>query len=248
MTRRWPINSWAEIRAASDAGEAPNFWSVGDTKTITINGTVQGFNFSNLSISVFILGFNHNSAYEGGNRIHFQIGKIGATDVALCDSKYMNVAPDGGFYMNGSVSDSSNSGGWSSSYMRNCVLGNSGTPANPVGGSLMAALPSDLRAMMKSTTKYTDNTGGGLNVPGYTTATADYLFLLGEREVFNVRGNASTGEWNYQLQYDYYKAGNSHVAYLHTAVSTAARWWLRSPSHREGISFCFVDLTGNYNT
>jgi len=218
-------NSWAAIRAASDAGEAPNFWSVGDTKTITINGTVQGFNFSNLSVSVFILGFNHNSAYEGGSRIHFQIGKIGATDVALCDSQYGKNGSGDGFRMNKSLTSD---GGWNSSYMRNFVLGNSGTPANPVGGSLMAALPSDLRAVMKSTTKYTDNTGGGSDTASYVTATTDYLFLLAEYEVLGIRHSANSAEQNYQRQYDYYKAGNSLVAYNHTAVSTAVWWLLRS--------------------
>lgn len=57
-------NSWATIKAVSDAGKGDNYWDVGDTKTITINGTVQGFTFSNLSIAVFILGFNHNSDRE----------------------------------------------------------------------------------------------------------------------------------------------------------------------------------------
>ena len=129
-----------------------------------------------------------------------------------------------------------NSGGWNGSHMRKSVLGNSGTPTNPVGGSLMAALPSDLRAVMKSTTKYTDNTGGGSNNASYVTATTDYLFLLAEFEVFGTRYGANSAEQNYQLQYDYYKAGNSRVAYNHSAVSTAVWWWLRSPyygnSHR----------------
>ena len=48
-------NTWAAIRAASDADEGANYWSVGDTKSITINGQVGNFTFSNLSISPFIL-------------------------------------------------------------------------------------------------------------------------------------------------------------------------------------------------
>ena len=121
--------------------------------------------------------------------------------------------------------------------MRKSVLGNSGTPTNPVGGSLMAALPSDLRAVMKSTTKYTDNTGGGSDNASYVTATTDYLFLLAEFEVFGTRYGANSAEQNYQLQYDYYKAGNSRVAYNHSAVSTAVWWWLRSPCYTSSTSF-----------
>lgn len=83
-------NSWAMIRAVSDAGQGPNWWKVGDTKSITINGKVGITTFSNLTIDVFILGFNHNSGQEGANKIHFQMGKISGKSVALCDDSYMN--------------------------------------------------------------------------------------------------------------------------------------------------------------
>ena len=49
---------------------------------------------------------------------------------------------------------------------------------------------------------------------------------------------------NYQLQYDYYKAGNSKVAYNHSAVSTAVRWGLRSPPCTDDDTFCNVYTDG----
>lgn len=70
-------NSWATIREVSSAGLGANYWAVGDMKEIKINGKVGNTTFSNLAVNVFILGFNHNSAREGGNKIHFQIGKLG---------------------------------------------------------------------------------------------------------------------------------------------------------------------------
>lgn len=70
-------NSWATIREVSSAGLGANYWAVGDVKEIKINGKVGNTTFSNLAVNVFILGFNHNSAREGGNKIHFQIGKLG---------------------------------------------------------------------------------------------------------------------------------------------------------------------------
>ena len=236
-------NSWATIKQASDAGAGANYWAVGDTKAIKINGTVQGFSFSNLSINVFILGFNHNSSREGGNRIHFQIGKIGTTAVALCDSQYNNSGSGDGFRMNKS---NTNSGGWNGSHMRKSVLGNSGTPTSPVGGSLMAALPSDLRAVMKSVTKYTDNTGGGSDNASYVTSTLDYLFLLAEFEVFGTRYGANSAEQNYQLQYDYYKAGNSRIAYRHDNTGSAVWWWLRSAPYNGSNGFRLVITDGSY--
>ena len=237
-------NSWATIKAVSDAGKGDNYWDVGDTKIITINGTVQGFTFSNLYISVFILGFNHNSSWDGSNRIHFQIGKISNKLVGLCDSNYGSYVSSG-FCMNTSRT---NSGGWSNSHMRKTVLGNSGTPSSPPANSLLAALPADLRAVMKSVYKYTDNTGGGSDTASYVTATTDYLFLLAEFEYHGKRTYANSAEQNYQKQYDYYKAGNSKVHYRHDNTGSAVFAWTRSALSSTSSSFCLVDTDGTpYN-
>lgn len=238
-------NSWAVIKAVSDAGQGANYWSVGDTKRITLNGKVGAYTFSNFNVDVFILGFNHNSSKEGSNRIHFQIGKVSGKAVALCDSQYNGSGSSAMFHMN---SSDSNSGGWNGSYMRKTLLGNSNTPASTLENSLMAALPSDLLAVMKTVTKYTDNTGGGSNSSGNVTATADYLFLLAEFEVFGTRYWANQYEQNSQKQYDYYKAGNSRVAYNHSAVSTAVWWWLRSAYYYTSTRFCDVYTDGSYYT
>ena len=233
-------NSWATIKAVSDAGKGDSYWDVGDTKTITINGTVQGFTFSNLSIAVFILGFNHNNSREGSSRIHFQIGKISNKLVGLCDNSYGSYVSSG-FCMNTSRT---NSGGWNGSYMRKTVLGNSGTPSSPPANTLLAALPADLRAVMKSVTKYSDNTGGGSDNAGYVTATTDWLFLLAEFEYHGKRTYANSAEQNYQKQYDYYKAGNSKVHYRHDSTGTAVIAWTRSANSGNSNIFCLVYTDG----
>ena len=233
-------NSWATIKAVSDAGKGDNYWDVGDTKTITINGTVQGFTFSNLSIAVFILGFNHNSSREGNNRIHFQIGKISNKLVGLCDSNYGNYVSSG-FCMN---TEQTNRGGWSNSHMRKTVLGNSGAPSSSPANSLLAALPADLRAVMKSVSKYSDNNGGGYDTASYVTATTDWLFLLAEFEYHGSRTYANSAEQNYQKQYDYYKAGNSKAHYRHDSTGTAVAAWTRSANVGNGGSFCLVNEDG----
>ena len=236
-------NSWATIKAVSDAGKGDNYWDVGDTKTITINGTVQGFTFSNLSIAVFILGFNHNSSREGNNRIHFQIGKISNKLVGLCDSNYGNYVSSG-FCMN---TEQTNRGGWNNSHMRKTVLGNSGAPSSPPANSLLAALPADLRAVMKSVSKYSDNNGGGYDTASYVTATTDWLFLLAEFEYHGSRSYANSAEQNYQKQYDYYKAGNSKVHYRHDSTGTAVNAWTRSACSGNGGFFCLVNADGTPN-
>ena len=239
-------NSWATIKQASDAGQAANYWSVGDTKTITINGKVGNFTFSNLSIQAFIIGFNHNSSREGSNRIHFQLGKISGKDVCLCDGNYSNATGSAGYFqMNTS---NSNAGGWKDSYMRKTLLGNSGTPTSPPANSLLAALPSDLRAVMKSVTKYSDNTGGGSDTASYVTSTTDYLFLLSEFEYHGARSYANSAEKTYQLQYNYYKAGNSRIKYKHTDTATAAYHWCRSVYSGYSNYFCRVNSNGYAST
>ena len=236
-------NTWATIKEVSDAGQGENYWSVGDTKRITINGKVGNFTFSNLAIDAFIIGFNHNSSREGTNRIHFQIGKIGGKDVCLCDSQYGSGQSGNGYFnMN---PNNSNSGGWNGSYMRKTLLGNSGTPSSPPANSMLAALPSDLRAVMKSVTKYSDNTGGSPDNASYVTSTTDYLFLLAEFEYHGARSYANSAEKNFQLQYSYYKAGNSKVKYKHGETGTAAHHWCRSVYVGYTYSFCLVNTNGS---
>ena len=236
-------NDWATIRAVSDANQGANYWSVGDTKTITINGKVGATTFSNLSVDAFILGFNHNSSREGANRIHFKIGKIKGKQIALVDSNYSGRGSSASYFqMNAS---NTNSGGWNGSSMRKSLLGNSGTPSSPPSNSLLAALPSDLRAVMKAVTKYSDNTGGGSDTASYVTSTTDYLFLLSEFEYHGARTYANSAEQNYQAQYDYYKAGNSKAHYKHNATGAPASAWFRSVNSSNSSNFCFVNAGGS---
>lgn len=63
-------------------------------------------------------------------------------------------------------------------------------------------------------------------------------------KVLQAHGYANSYEQNYQAQYDYYKAGNSRVAYNHSAVSTAVWWWLRSPYYTYNYYFRTVNTDG----
>lgn len=241
-------NDWKTIRKVSDADKGANYWAVGDIKSITLNGKVGATTISNLKVDAFIIGFNHNSGKEGSNRIHFLLGKIGGKFVGLVDSYYDPsgyATTSGAFTMN--TSDT-NSGGWAKTQMRSTVLGAASDPTNPTANTLLAALPADLRAVMKSVTKYTDNTGGGSNSASAVTATTDYLWLLAEFEVFGSRTYANSSEPSSQAQYEYFKAGNSKIAYKHSAAETAAAWRLRSPYCYYTTSFCAVDSGGDaYN-
>lgn len=235
-------NDWSTISTVSLSGQAANYWSVGDTKEIIINGTVGNTTFDNLHIFAFIIGFDHNSNVEGHNTIHFQIGKSAQNDgINLCfaDSKNNSSTSSAGYFnMNYSRS---NSGGWESSKMRTVLLGSSYTPSSPLSGSLMAALPNDLLGVMRCVTKYSDNTGGGSNTSSCVTATADYLWLLSEFEVFGAITNSNNAERNYQQQYTYYADGNQEkICYIYNDTSSKALWWLRSVLANGTSHFCCV--------
>lgn len=231
-----PLNniSWADIKRISDAGLASNYFAVGDRKAVALSGTV-----GNLSLSgtyyCYIIGINHNSAKEGANRIHFQFGKTaasGGTDICFVDSGYGSNKTSGSWFnMNNSQS---NSGGWNNSRMRTVIC-----PA------FKSAMPSDLQAVLKTTTKYSDNTGGGSNTASYVTATSEEVFLLAEFEVFGARSYANSAEQNYQTQYAYYSAGNSKVKYRHSATGSTASWWLRSVFADLSLPFCLVATSGS---
>ena len=241
-------NEWSVIKSVSDAGQGANYWSIGDRKAVTLNGTVGKLSLSNVTTYAFIIGFNHNASVEGANRIHFQLAKTalsGGTDVCLCDSSYNStVSTTGYFSMN---SSRTNSGGWASSQMRTNICG---TSLSSYSGTIIAVIPAALRAVLKSVTKYTDNTAnGGGSTASYITATTDYFFLLSEFEVFGSITYGNTNEKNKQAQYAYYSAGNSKIKYKHDGTSTAARWWLRSPyaSYSHRFVIVITDGTVSYN-
>ena len=235
-------NEWSVIKSVSDAGQGANYWSIGDRKAVTLNGTVGKLSLSNVTTYAFIIGFNHNASVEGSNRIHFQLAKTalsGGTDVCFCDSYYTSpVSTTGYFSMNSSAT---NSGGWASSQMRTNICG---TSLSSYSGTIIAVIPAALRAVLKSVTKYTDNTGNNSTSASAVTATKDYFFLLSEFEVFGSISRANSNEASKQAQYAYYSAGNSKVKYKHNGTSAAARWWLRSPLASSSDGFENVNTKG----
>ena len=240
-------NSWETIKKVSDAGQGANYWSIGDRKAVTLNGTVGHLSLSNYTTYAFIIGFNHNASIEGANRIHFQLAKTalsGGMDVCFHDNRY---APDFGWSQPGAdyfVMDvtSTNAGGWKSSQMRTNICG---TSLSSYSGTIIAVIPDSLRDSLKSVTKYTDNTANsGDSTASYVTATTDYFFLLSEFEVFGSISYANTNEKNKQAQYAYYSAGNSKIKYKHDGTSTAADWWLRSPVANSPNQFVNVYTNG----
>lgn len=246
-------NDWATISDVAAAGTGDNYWDVGDCKAVSVSGTVGTQSISG-TYYVYILGFAHNGATGTIDFGTFKTSASGGTDICLIDGSYGSYKTDGTKLFNMNHSSNTNSGGWKGCDLRYDVLGstntdggNAGTTTatSPVSGTLMAALPSDLRAVMKPMTIYTDNTGGGSDTASNVTTSVDYLPLLAEFEIFGTRSYANSAEQNYQKQYAYFSSGNSKVKYRHSATGSTARWWERSPYCYYGNFFCYVDTGGN---
>ena len=228
--------SYSEISTASRNGTAASMWSIGDVKAVTLNGLVGDYQFSNETVYMFIIAFDHNSSVEMNGEHHIicsfaKSAAVGGKDIAFVDSHdgYNTSAP--AFHMN---SSKTNSGGWQSSYMRSDIC-----------SQFKNALPSDLRAVLRTRTIYTDNTGDGTNKSSNVTATTDYVYIPSEFEVQGDINSSNKAERNYQQQLAYYKNGASKIRYKSNNTSTATWWLTRSPATYLKGKFCFVYTNGN---
>ena len=231
-------NSWDVIRKVADAGQASNYWTVGDRKLVALNGTVGALVLKNYTTYCFILGFNHNAELEGNNTIHFQFCKTalsGGTDLALVDEgwgNYYSESASARFVMN---TTKTNSGGWKTCYMRNTIC-----------NAFLNAFATELRNVVIKCDKYTNNTGKKISSENAVTVTEDYSFLLSEYEVYGRIEGSDSNEADKQIQYDYYSSGNSPIKYKDTEWTVRTSWWLRSPTMSLDTYFTVVfgDVSG----
>jgi hypothetical protein len=181
-------NSWSLISAASSNDIGQSLWSIGDKKSVRINGTVNGYSY-NTTLYVFITDFAHNVSVEGTGICFQGFKDASGKDVAMCAPNYGNFSQPTGFVMN--LSDITD-GGWKASRMRKTII-----------PEFKNALPSDLVSNIKTTTIWTHNTTGGSdnnNVSNVTT-TQETVYLLAEFEIFGLRNYANQYEQNHQTQY-----------------------------------------------
>ena len=220
-----------EIVTAIQSGKAKNAWDEGDlTSPITLNGKIgDALTLDNLQICAKLIGFNHNSEIEssGNFSAHFIF------DTALVDTNYGKASISGVKYFQHNVTTGSNVGGWNSSNLRDICT------------DIFNALPTEWQNIISPCAKYTDNSGGGVDDSNFVTPTADKIFLLSEYEVFGRNSYANSAEPNFQMQYEYFKNGNSKVF---NSQETACNWWLRSAQKSNGTSFCRVSDEGGLST
>lgn len=242
--------SWQQISEISSAGQAANYFSVGDEKEILLNGTACNGNahYNNVSINVFIIGINHNASTEGNNLIHFMLGKKNGKMVSLrgtgkLDTKILTNDSTNTDYSH--TSGPSNTGiaidwtdGGDSGFERIRVLTlsngkdikNPTSPMIPVSRSILSCFPSELRQVMKKVTKVERSTFRGSGEFPVIT----YLFILSYKEVTGKEYSSQPR----QSQYEYFSSGNGKFAEAY--IDLSGRFVDGEPE--------FIDPSGNGNT
>lgn len=255
---------WSEISSMSNDGTAENYFAVGDTKTIHVEGTV-GILDVNDDFKAYILGFDHNKELEGGGITFGTFKDSNGRNVCLVDSDYGGFASGEKTFSIDHI-NGNNHGGWAGCDMRYDILGstdiaptgygtapdsnrqgNDPSPScatNPVKNTLMAALPEELRHVIKPMHIFTDNIGGATNAASNVTSSYDYLPLLSAFELSGKSAGANQSEQDYQSQYAYFKNGGSHVKYSHVSPHPSVMWWLRSVGIKLSNVFQRVDYNG----
>ena len=263
-------NDWNTISTVSNAGDGANYWSIGDKKNVHVSGVVGSLDIDN-TFQVFIIGFDHNKDLEGsgitfqGFKNYREVNDDQTDDVCICDEYYNKTSgssiAENVFSINHGVK--SRIGGWKKCDLRFDILGSTdvyGEDAtelateSPNPGTLMAALPLDLRKAMRPMTIYTDNSDiGSRDDPSLVSATVDFLPILSTYEVFGDINSdyANKGEFGFQQQYEYYKNGGSKVrndySYSYYIGNYGSRWSLRSPLAGQNGFFALVTESGEQN-
>jgi hypothetical protein len=195
--------AWDDIGIISNLGLASQYFAVGDKKSVALNGTTY---------YAQIIDFDHDTlttAVSGRTKagITFQLENCFTTT----------------YYMN---SSNTNSGGWTSSYMRGTVM--------PL---MKGYMPTALKNALKKVNKLTSAGSQSSTI----NTSSDDLFLLSEIEVFGTTTYSFAGEGS---QYGYYSAGNSKIKKVN---GSAYHWWERSPYSSNATDFCRVNSSGGAN-
>lgn len=208
--------SWELVKNVAKSMRGSSYWSIGDTKSVTLTGTsnISGLDSSSTlsagSYNACIIGFNHNTQLEGSGLIHFQLYKSSNVNRAWSGFKFNNT--------------DTIVGGWKNSYLRTTQLGTSLTQTN----CLLSCFPQALKNVLSPVVKYTDNAGDNTSKISNITITLDYIFQPSVKEVFGdiEFSDMNQYEADYQQQYAYYTTSSNIIRYLDN--NSIAPTYLRS--------------------
>jgi hypothetical protein len=209
-----------------------DYWSVGDTRTVSLSAIASGTTGESQSaqtINLIIIGLDHDTlATTNGTRTKAAITV--QTKNCLTTTGYMNADYTSSSY---AVYTDSKRRSWCNSEFKN-------------------ALPSWLQNLIKPVTKYT-NRFSYSSYSSYRTHTSstESCFLLSGWEVFGCQNLSSSGYGSLSAdgtQYKYMETQSNRKKYLGTGTS-GNRWWTRTSFVSSGGDAYFINCNtvGSYN-
>ena len=213
-------NTWSIIFSIFRAGTASQFWSVGDTKPVTLTDGRQ------YTIRIADMTAGRYPLSSGGDTSNGVLEFVECVKIGNTENFAINASAKEGYWAGG---------GWAACDMHNTTL-----------ESLYDLLPSDLQAAISevSFTEYSYNgtsprtTTNKLFLPAETE--------IFDARHYSAEG-VQSGCVKY-TQFGYYAANNTNAARVKKLVgtNTAKWWWLRSPYSGGYNAFCIVNSDGSY--
>lgn len=252
-TRRYPTSldlmSWADISKISADGTFKNYFKVGDTKRIYLNGVYwNGQNWANIPIDMVVLGIDHNQDQEspGEHRVHWMIGMLDGKNVCI-DPVPTEYGAESTTY-GGVISPWLDSISWKDGRLFVASLeGN--TPAHSSGPwSVKNILPADLKAVLKSVLK------SSLKADKSTMEFVESYITL--PSVGEIRGYLSSSWYENQFQkgYEYFikrqetETINDSLVSFDLLSGGAKSYWTRSAINRAGTGQFYLSAYDGTNT
>lgn len=211
-TRRYPTSlnlmSWADISKISADGTFKNYFKVGDTKRIYLNGryyTGSGNNsftrLDDVPIDLLVVGIDHNQEIEspGEHRVHWLLGMVDGKNVCI-DGSNANYAKAVTTFYGGCISVETTTAftPWKDSALAIHGLGIDRSPSNWSNMMFGSRLPDDLRAVLKPVKKV-QAFGDTVDI------TNSYMTLPAITEIFKeVSYTSLSKEANWVKTYEYY--------------------------------------------
>lgn len=208
-------NDWAMIAQVFKSGNAANYWSVGDTKPVTLT---NGETYTIRIVDMHTGSYNYSNGNGASNGV-FEF-------VEIIKNAQMNDAGEG------------NSGGWAQCYMKNTVMPDIYAM---LPSDLQSAI-SEVNVLSGTGGGLTSGTSSSANklfLPcGYEISGRSSESFSGEAGT----GTTGTGAW---LRYTYYQTHNTDADRIKKNLNdVAASWWLRSPRKSYANTYVSVKSTG----
>ena len=206
-------DSWETIAAVAENGTASQFYSIGDTKDITLSGIG--------TMTLEIADFDHD--YLSSSTSASKAGISMITRDLLPNTRQMN-------------SSNTNSGGFPASALYGYL-----------NGTILNALPSDLRSALKTTYKWygtgNDTTNGQWH--GSKVWVPLEYEMFGTTTYYAPSTEHSTGN---ARKYPIFTDNNSRIKKMNNGTGSAQRYWEASPTLGNTTLFCHVNINGSaYN-